>query len=411
MDLPINTAKPLIMHIDLNSCFATIEQQANPLLRGKPIAVAAYGTPNACILAPSIEAKRYGIKTGMRVWEGKLLYRNLIIKTPDPAKYRDVHVRFRKIFREYSPDVVPKSIDEAIIDFTSVERLHPDLTSVAMEIKEKMKKEIGEWIVASIGISTNRFLAKLAASLHKPDGLDVIDYKNLIDTYSKVKLIDLCGINTRYQARLNINGVFTPLDFLNTPCQKLQKQIFKSVVGRYWYQRLRGWEIDDIEFDTKTIGHQYALKIPTNNEREVSRLLMKLCEKMGRRMRSEGYSARGVHVACAYKDWSYWHKAKISKTNLYTTMELYRKAQLILNSQPEKKLISKLSVNCYDLTRNNVDQLNLFEKDTIKQKKVSQAMDAINDRYGEFTVTSAIMMGMDKVILDRIAFGGVREIK
>jgi len=96
MDLPINKARPLVMHIDLNSCFATIEQQANPLLRGKPIAVAAYATERACILAPSIEAKQYGIKTGMRVFEGKRLYSDLIILTPDPPKYRYVHIKFKK---------------------------------------------------------------------------------------------------------------------------------------------------------------------------------------------------------------------------------------------------------------------------------------------------------------------------
>src|ERR1700689_1965572 len=87
----INRGKPLIMHIDLNSCFATIEQQANPLLRGKPIIVAAYSTPNAFILAPSIEAKRFGIKMGMRVRDAQEICRNVIVRTPDPPKYRDVH--------------------------------------------------------------------------------------------------------------------------------------------------------------------------------------------------------------------------------------------------------------------------------------------------------------------------------
>src|SRR5258708_1763162 len=176
MEIRINRNKPLLMHVDLNSCFATIEQQANPLLRGKPLVVAAYETPNACILAPSIEAKKFGIKTGMRIREALLLCSDIIVRTPDPPKYRDVHVKFKKIFQYYSPDVTPKSIDEAIIDFTEVENLNPDLVRIAREIKRRMKTEIGEWIVCSIGISTNMFLAKLAASLHKPDGLNIIDH-------------------------------------------------------------------------------------------------------------------------------------------------------------------------------------------------------------------------------------------
>src|SRR5919112_5864797 len=105
MALPINRNQPLIMHVDLNSCFATIEQQANPLLRGKPMVVAAYNSPNGCVVAPSIEAKRYGIKTGMTVRDARLLCPGVIVRTPDPSKYRAVHLKFRRIFCDYSPDV------------------------------------------------------------------------------------------------------------------------------------------------------------------------------------------------------------------------------------------------------------------------------------------------------------------
>src|ERR671913_1249458 len=118
MSLALNHNPPTIMHVDLNSCFATIEQQANPLLRGKPIVVAAYDTPNGCVVAPSIEAKQYGIKTGMTVRDARLLYPGVIVRTPDPQKYRYVHLMFRRIFQDYSPDVTPKSIDEAVLNIT-----------------------------------------------------------------------------------------------------------------------------------------------------------------------------------------------------------------------------------------------------------------------------------------------------
>src|SRR5947209_9470041 len=153
MQLAFNHNVPTIMHIDLNSCFATVEQQANPLLRGKPIAVAAYTTPNGCVISPSIEAKRYGVKVGMTVREARLLYPPIVILPPDPPKYRAVHLRFSRLFREYSPDVVPKSIDEAVIDFTYSQALfHKDLASIAREIKKRIRKEIGDWISCSIGI-------------------------------------------------------------------------------------------------------------------------------------------------------------------------------------------------------------------------------------------------------------------
>src|SRR3989442_223410 len=117
MQLALNHNKPAIMHIDLNSCFATIEQQANPLLRGKPIAVAGYTTPNGYVISPSMEAKQKGVKVGMTVREAKLMCPGIVIRAPDPPKYRFVHTKFARIFRDYSPVVVPKSIDEAVIDF------------------------------------------------------------------------------------------------------------------------------------------------------------------------------------------------------------------------------------------------------------------------------------------------------
>lgn len=405
MDLPINKARPLTMHIDLNSCFATIEQQANPLLRGKPIAVAAYNSPNGCILAPSIEAKRYGIKTGMRVKDAKLLFTDLIVRAPDAAKYRDVHKRFMKIFESYSPKVTAKSIDEAVIDFKNCENLNYDLVEIAKEIKLRMKSEIGEWMSSSIGISTNKLLAKLAASIRKPDGLLVIDHTNLIDIYKEIELMDFCGINVGYQARLNMNGIYTAMDFFNAPQQKLQKQVFRSIGGLYWYENLRGWEADHFEFQTKTIGHQYALSKPTNDKREIERLIMKLCEKVGRRMRAKGFRAKGVHLSLVFRGWNYWHKGKTFKNELYTTLDLFRKTKSILNKKETEGIVTKISVTAFDLIKNNFVQDDLFEESFEKKRKLAHATDKINDMFGEFTITPALMMDMEKQILDRIAFG------
>lgn len=407
----INHDSPHIMHIDLNSCFATIEQQANPLLRGKPIVVAAYGTPNAFILAPSIEAKCLGIKMGMRIRDAQAICRNIIIRTPDAPKYRDVHLKFKKIFQDYSPDVIPRSIDEAVIDFRSVEHLYPDLIKVAKEIKQRMKDEIGEWIFCSIGIGTNMFLAKLGATFKKPDGLTLIDHTNIIAIYKKTTLLDLNGINVRYQARLNIHGIHTPYDFFRASQNMLHKSVFRSVIGARWYEKLRGYEADQKEFPTKSIGHQYALHKPTKDPKELLRLLMKLCEKMGRRLRRKGFVAYGIHLSLRYKDHTHWHHARIHSNEMYTTTELYRHAKFIFNSQPEIKPVTLMSVACYQLTKHTDMQLSIFGDEIAKAHHVSDAADKINDIYGEFTVVPGIMMEMDGVILDRIAFGGVRELE
>src|SRR3990167_3280923 len=231
-DLGFNQKQSSIMHIDLNSCFATIEQQANPHLRGKPIAVAAYTTPSGCIVAPSIEAKRYGIKTGMRVKDGKVLYPDLIILPPDPWKYRNVHLALRKLLADYTYDVTPKSIDEFVLDFRNFSG--SPMHEKARDIKRRIREEIGEWLTVSIGIAPNRFLAKLASSLHKPDGLDEINKDNFLEIYGRLSLQDLCGIAQNNAARLAGAGVYSVLDFYNANAAVL-KRAFHSIGGYYWY--------------------------------------------------------------------------------------------------------------------------------------------------------------------------------
>jgi DNA polymerase-4 len=411
MDFPINRNTPTVMHIDLNSCFATCEQQANPLLRNRPVAVAAYDSPNGCIVSPSYEAKAQGVKVGMNVRDGRLLCPDLYVMTPDPSKYRFVNLKLRDIFQTYSPDVVPKSIDEAVIDFAHTPAMTRGLPTIGLEIKERLKSEIGVWMRCNVGIGTNRFLAKTAAGLHKPDGLDMITYENLEAVYASMKLTDICGIATRYEARLNTCGIYTPLQFFQTSSLDLQKRVFKSIVGHYWYQRLRGYEIDSVDFDRKSYGQMYSLPKYTDKAEELGPLLMKLCEKTGRRMRRAGFGAHGIHIALVYGDFSHWHKGKTVSTTLYATQDIYRKAQLLMGQQPEKKRVAKISISCFDLTPQPREQLRLFEDEDTKNWSASDAMDKINDRYGEFVITPALMMGMDELVVDRISFGGVKELE
>lgn len=409
MDLLINRNDPMVMHIDLNSAFASIEQQAHPHLRGRPIVVAAYPTPNACVVAPSIEAKKIGIKTGFRVREARLLCPDVVVLTPDPQKYRDFHLKFRRLLSDYSPLAIPKSIDEVVIDFKPMANLKPDLIRIANEIKQRIKTEIGDWLKVSIGIGTNRFLAKTGAGLHKPDGLDVITHKNIISIYNSIKLIDICGINTRFQARLNAEGIYTPIDFFSADLETLKKKVFKSILGYYWYLRLRGYEIDDVISPTKSIGQDYALYKPTTDRKDLGRLIIKLTEKMGRRLRHKEYFAYGVHLSLIYKDWTWWHMSKKFDTQLFTTKELYTKMMLLFDKQPVVKPVSKIGVSCYELYPSVNNQISLFGED--KGLRIQRAMDKINDKHGEYTVSTGSMINMDDLVLDRIAFGGVKELE
>jgi DNA polymerase-4 len=402
--MDFNPAEPTTMHIDINSCFATIEQQANPLLRGYPLAVAAYDSPRGVILAASIEAKQYGIKTGMRVMDGKALFRNLKVVSPDTNKYRFVHDKMHEILDRYCSAVYPKSIDEFVLNFADhVVAKKRSMISLVMEMKEVIREEIGEWMSVSAGISTNRQLAKVAAGMIKPDGLVEINKDNFLDIYKKLKITDLNGINVRYEARLNSVGIYTVVQFYESSLPKL-KSAFKSINASYWYTRLRGWEADDIEFATKSIGHSYSIPQDFTDFSDLSPILAKLVNKAANRMRKKGYSARGVHVGTTFKGGGYWHHGERVNRPLFYTSEIFSKAAKILKQAEIKTPVHTLSITCYDLEKDAPLQLCVFE-DIEKKKNLAAAIDEINSHYGNFVVMTGNMAGTENAVPDRIAFG------
>lgn len=411
MDNHTNRAKPLIMHIDLNSCFAIVEQQANPLYRRKPLAVAAYDTPRGMVIASSYEAKAKGIKLGVNVGQARQLDPGVIILMPDPPKYREAHKLFRSVLQEFTNDVYAKSIDEFVIDFTGSPALRAgrDLVDVGYEIKHKVKNRVGSYVTVNVGIGTNRFWAKTAAGLHKPDGLDVMSAENAVDIYNNLELRDLTGINYRYEARLNTAGIFTPLQLLEASADKLHKQVFHSIVGKQWYARLRGWEVDDIIWDRKTVGHNYAIGQKTADREELARLIMKLCHKVGRRMRRQGFSARGVHLSIGFTDGNWWAKSQDTHGLLYATSDIYYHVSKLLRQAVIPDLAAYLSVSVYGLVRVEPEQLSIFGGTRLDGKALADAQDDINDRYGDYTLVPATMAGMESLIIDRIAFGSVKD--
>jgi DNA polymerase-4 len=402
------------MHIDLNSCFATIEQQANPHLRGKPIAVAAFTSPGGCILAASIEAKRLGIKTGMRVRDGRAIYPKLIVLSPDPWKYRNVHLKLRKLISDFTNDFTPKSIDEFVLNMENYPKLRSgSMSQVAAEIKQRIKSEIGEWLTVSIGMAPNRYLAKIAAGLRKPDGLDEINKDNFLDIYSKLKLTDLTGIKERNAARLNGMGIYSVLDFYEAPVWRL-RAAFHSINGLYWHTRLAGYEADSVEFGRRSYGNSVALGKNLSKIEELSPILARLTEKMCNRLRGAGYAASGIHLMLAFKNGSWWHRGRSLKRSYFDSRDFYKAAfRLLLEALPAGRQatpVLNIAVSCFGLSRENSLQLNFFEN-IGKKQDLTIAVDDINERWGGFTVAYARSFGGAKVVMDRIAFGGIKELE
>jgi DNA polymerase-4 len=411
-----NTAVPLVMHIDLNSCFATVEQQARVRLRGKPVAVVNRRTDQTMIVTCSYEAKAMGVKLGMKLRDAKKICPGLVGVESDPAKYRYVYHKLLDIMNDYSAHVTMKSIDEGVIDFTQAPKaiVERGLEDIGREIKQRLRSEIGVAMRCNVGIATNRFLAKTAASLHKPDGMDVITADNLRDVLATLRLTDLTGIAGRNEHRLNAVGITTPLEFLDTNAKSLHDMVFQSINGEQWHQRLRGWEVDDVATSIKRVGRQYVLDSFNLSFDEILQRLHHLCESVGWRMRKQGLSARGIYVGTRTfnmegdKRRNYWHASYVSQTPFFSDQTIYSLARHLFIKAPPN--IRDINVHVYLLQDHEESQLSIFADKIARERSVTDAIDELNNRYGEHTIHSADTTKTSPFVKTKIPFGSTRYL-
>ncbi|MCB9820243.1 hypothetical protein H6796_03015 [Candidatus Nomurabacteria bacterium] len=416
MSESLNSAPPSVMHIDLNSCFATIEQQARPRLRGRPVAVVNRQSENTMIVTASYEAKAMGVTLGMRLKEARKICPELIGVESDPPKYRYVYRELLRIMNSYSAHVRMKSIDEGVIDFSETTSKIRDmgLEAIGQEIKHRLRNEVGRAMRCNVGIATNRFLAKTAAGLNKPDGLDVLTSQNIRKIFSTLELTDLTGIAAQTEKRLNSVGIYSPLEFLDASEETLRKVVFKSVCGTQWHRRLRGWEVDKRDFPLKSAGRQYVLeeyKMPLD---KVLQRLHNLCESVGEKVRSQGLVARGVRVhARSYQHrgsgWrgGYWHKSHMASVPFFSNQAIYGIARGILLEAPFP--LKEIGVTCYELSEPDDSQLHLFGDEIFREKAITSAVDEINSRYGVRSIHSADTLNTGAV-KQKIPFGSTRYL-
>lgn len=405
-----NHERPLIMHIDLNSCFATVEQQARPRLRGRPVAIVNRRTEHTAVITASYEAKAKGVKVGMQFREARLLCPDIVALESDPTKYRYVYRKLLGIMQDYSAHVTMKSIDEGVIDFhqaTDSVRAR-DLEDVGREIKQRLRDEIGIWMRCNVGIATNRFLAKTAAGFHKPDGLTVITPENVKEKFAGMKLTDITGIAARNQKRLNSVGIYTPLDFLAADEVTLRRIVFKSVTGEWWHKRLRGWEVDDVDYDMKRVGRQYVLERRDLRYEEILERLHHLCESVGARLRGQGKSARGVYVYARSASMGYWHSSSLSPLPFASDQTIYAVARRLFERAPDE--VREIGMHCYELQPLDGPQVSLFQDEIARQVQVTAAVDEVNRRFGDRTVHSAHTLGTGMYVQQKIPFGSTRYL-
>ena len=407
-----NSETPLIMHIDLNSCFASVEQQARPRLRGRPVAIVNRATEHTALVTASYEAKALGVQPLMKLRDAKRLAPGLVAIESDPAKYKYVYRKLLAIMQDYSAHVTMKSIDEGIIDFHQAPEAIKarGLEAIGYEIKQRLRDEVGVAMRCNVGIATNRFLAKTAASLHKPDGLDIVTHETIQAVFSTLQLTELTGIAHRNEARLNAVGIYTPIDLLAASEETLRRVVFKSIDGTKWHRRIRGWEVDDNTSTVGRVGRQYVLERFDLNQKEIIQRLHHLCESVGWRMRGQGLAARGVAVYASMRDGPTWHDCRMVALPFFSNQAIFTIAKQLFLGVPEGD-IRGIGVHCYGLSaRHAGGQMSIFGDELAREQAVVDAIDAINTRYGERTIVSADTIDTGFYVSQKIPFGSTQYL-
>ncbi|MCF6148978.1 MAG: DNA polymerase IV [Candidatus Kuenenia sp.] len=383
--------KRIIMHIDMNAFFASVEQQMNPSLRGKPIAVIG-SNERTVVTTSSYEARAYGVKTGMTKYEAKRLCPHIMLVAGNTSRYTDTCRRLVKIYSRYTPIVEVYSVDEVFLDVTGSIPLFADAETIAKKIKQDIRKYFGR-LTCSIGIAPSKLLAKLASDMKKPDGLVVIHEKDVRSLLENLPVQELWGIGSKLAEHLASLGINTCGELGRASVQRLKHKF--GIIGERLI--LMGQGIDDSpvipmekESDAKSVGHSMTLEEDISDREDIERYVLQLSEMVGRRLRKEGYSGRTVSLTLRYSDFSTFTRRKTIGIHINDGINIYFVALDVLNAIKLCHPVRLIGVSVSNLHKNHF-QTPLFPAERAKQQVV-YAMDEINNRYGEFSITWGTLM-------------------
>lgn len=410
---------PTVLFVDMNSFFASCEQQDNYWLRGRPVGVCVYTGRQGCIIAPSMEAKLRGVKTGMRLDEAITLCPDLVPIQTHPERYRAYHVKIMDVLRTFADDVVPKSIDEAVVDLTNYQLAYKDMSKVAVDIKRAIRKNVGDWLCCSIGIAPNVFLAKLASDIQKPDGLTILTPDTIDSVLKTLKLTDLPGIGQRMAARLQAGGVHTPIQLRYASPEHL-RAVCRSIVGWHWHLRLNfGGEVDlDTNPDNKSMSAMRTVSVEQRHTPErLNELLLSLCLTLERRMVQKDIFCQDMSFSCRYqtgKTYNYeahFSEPKQDGTELYTIIQ-ERLANFQAAHQSEPILNEHLRSMCVVVFRfipAEMVPVNLFENNARKDTFRKTLYD-LKAKFGADKLIRATELNDNPAYRDVIGFGNIKDM-
>ncbi|CAM3753468.1 DNA polymerase IV [Mucilaginibacter galii] len=407
-----------VLFVDMDSYFARCEQQVNYWLRGRPVGVCVYTGQFGCVISLSKEAKAMGLKAGMRLNEAIKVCPELIPIESNPARYREFHKKIIHVLKEYCQDVVPKSIDEAIINLNNYEHLYPDPTVLAEKIRRDIFNKVGDWLSCSIGIAPNAFLAKLASDLgKKTGGLLLITPENIDQILEPLKLKDLPGIGTNMAYRLERGGIMNPLQMRYAPPERL-KALFKSIEGIYWHYRLNFIETNIVAHDYR--GMQAQRQISGDKRQNIAyidQLFMTLCLTLEKRMVRHKFYCKNIGFTARYEDDSRWDDAFTISTPIQDAVSLMQmiririeKFERLNNTGPIMNTrITSMRVGVTDFVDNGDMLYSLFE-DMDQKHTALKTMHEIKDKFGPTKLVRAMELTESQVVKDVIGFGSVKDL-
>lgn len=408
------------LFIDMNAFFASVEQQDEPALRGRPVAVIPTEAETTFCISASYEARAFGVKTGTPVWMARRLCPGIQTIEADHDRYVVVHNRILDAVGSVLPVGQVMSIDEVACPLLGAERHPARAAALGRRVKDAILARAGGWMRCSVGVGPNGLLAKVAADMHKPDGLTVLPDDDLA-ALDRLKLSDFPGVGPRMERRLKLHGVFSVGQLRAAPQATLSAVWGSRVLGEKWFRLLRGEDVPDKPTRRQTISHSHVLPPELRTDAGAFGVLTRLTHKAAARLRQVNYWAGGVSVGVSWKggagaapDPAGWGRSGWSAgckvAHCQDTPNLLRALGHLWAGCPKGVGEPfKVGMALVDLRPAASATPSLFEDDRAAAD-LSHAVDDVNAEFGASVAYFGTMWGLREAAPNRIAFNRVPDL-
>ncbi len=392
------------LFIDLNSYFASIEQELRPELRHQPVGVVPVMTDKTCCIAASYEAKKFGVKTGTMVADARKLCPGIRLIEARHRVYVEYHHRIVEAISYCLPIAAVLSIDEMACRLMGSEQQLDKALTIAKHMKAAIHERVGSTLCCSIGLASNRFLAKVATDMQKPDGLVVIQRDDLPQILHQLALQDFPGIGRRMLKRLHQHAIYTTAQLCALSKTQMIK-IWNGIIGERFWHWLRGDDLPELETHRSTVGHSHVLSPELRHPEGAYAVARKLLHKAAARLRKMNYWTSSISVFIKFIGAEEWSD-KLRLVECQDTMTLLEALQKLWETCPPGKPLA-VGVTLLDLVPAHLHNLSFF--DDRKREKLSRAIDSLNAKYGRDAVYLGGIHDVKNAAPTRIAFNSIPD--